>query len=298
MQGQPAQAQGRLALDGQRRARTPTAASSSSPTSPPTGSTASTPSSARCAGPGRRRRDQAGRHAQERDDRGEVGHIRRMRRVGSDANVAPVAGPPCEGTECSDAPPIRRIGRPLDPRRSPAPGQRLPDLEPPPPTESPEDGRAGTDPARRAREDLYRDELERLYQPADNEELFAAHELVERYFDSPAARTAPRIAKQIQDIGVDANVVGRLCRIRMHWPALRGRRGLLHQRAIRPPRRPLLRRRPDTYDRTRTLAAGHQAARPRTPSSPTPRPARDEVVPDLQAAGSPTNCRATPTRSS
>lgn len=77
------------------------------------------------------------------------------------------------------------------------------------------------DPIPRAQlEQIYRRELEGPFSPAEVEKVYAAHQLLERYFapDRPAIRK--QLVKDIEATGLDPNLLGRLCRIRMHWPAL------------------------------------------------------------------------------
>ena len=69
-------------------------------------------------------------------------------------------------------------------------------------------------------EQVYRHELEGLYQPADFEKIFAAHQLLERYFAAGQAAERRKVVKDLEAAGLDVNLLGRLCRIRMHWPAL------------------------------------------------------------------------------
>src|SRR4051794_19042376 len=69
-------------------------------------------------------------------------------------------------------------------------------------------------------EQIYRHELEGLYQPADADKVYAAHELLERYFAAIHAADRKKIVKDLEATGLDVNLLGRLCRIRMHWPAL------------------------------------------------------------------------------
>jgi pimeloyl-ACP methyl ester carboxylesterase len=47
-------------------------------------------------------------------------------------------------------------------------------------------------------------------------------ELIEEYFATPAAGKRRGIVEQIEQVGLDANVVGRLTRVRLHWPELKG----------------------------------------------------------------------------
>lgn len=64
-------------------------------------------------------------------------------------------------------------------------------------------------------------ELGPLFQPPDAEKIYAAHQLLERYFAGSAAERNA-IPNQIDALGLDINLIGRLARLRMHWPALDG----------------------------------------------------------------------------
>jgi hypothetical protein len=69
-------------------------------------------------------------------------------------------------------------------------------------------------------EQLYRTELGDLFdhQPADL--LYEAHQHIESYFRHPGQR-AERV-RSLEATGIDPNALGRLVRIRMHWPDLAG----------------------------------------------------------------------------
>src|SRR5690349_4533885 len=74
--------------------------------------------------------------------------------------------------------------------------------------------------ARAQLEPIYRRELEGLYQPADADKVFAAHQLVEQYFAATTAADRKKLVRDLETTGLDVNLLGRLCRVRMHWPAL------------------------------------------------------------------------------
>ena len=74
--------------------------------------------------------------------------------------------------------------------------------------------------ARGQLEQVYRRELEGLYAPADADKVYAAHQLVESYFAAPRAADRKKVVADLRATGLDANLLGRLCRIRMNWPAL------------------------------------------------------------------------------
>lgn len=65
---------------------------------------------------------------------------------------------------------------------------------------------------------LERAELGSRYVEADAAKYAEAHELIERFFALPAAR--PQTIRSLETLGVDANDLGRLVRIRRDWPAL------------------------------------------------------------------------------
>src|SRR5438067_7405293 len=69
-------------------------------------------------------------------------------------------------------------------------------------------------------EQIYRHALEGMYQPSDADKVFAAHQLLEQYFATPHAAERKKRVQDLEASGLDVNLLGRLCRIRMHWPAL------------------------------------------------------------------------------
>jgi len=67
---------------------------------------------------------------------------------------------------------------------------------------------------------MYRQELGPLYDPALADNIYLTHKLVERYF-SPEysdAESRKALTRWINEIGLDANIVGRIARLRMDWP--------------------------------------------------------------------------------
>ena len=74
--------------------------------------------------------------------------------------------------------------------------------------------------ARADLERMYRHELEGLYRPADADKVYAAHALIERYFAATKATERKQIVLDLEATGLDVNLLGRLARIRMNWPAL------------------------------------------------------------------------------
>ena len=82
---------------------------------------------------------------------------------------------------------------------------------------------AGAEPIPRdALVEMDRVELGRLFKPEDAERLYAAHELLEQFFDAATARDRTAAVQAIEQAGLDPDVIGRLARIRMRWPALSG----------------------------------------------------------------------------
>jgi hypothetical protein len=73
---------------------------------------------------------------------------------------------------------------------------------------------------REALEALDRRELGKLYDPALADSYFAVHKLLEKYFATDSAEDRKAITQWIARFPAEANVVGRLVRIRMDWPAL------------------------------------------------------------------------------
>jgi hypothetical protein len=67
---------------------------------------------------------------------------------------------------------------------------------------------------------MYRHELEGVYRPADADKVYAAHQLLEQYFAATKAAERKQVVTQLETTGLDANLLGRLARLRMHWPAL------------------------------------------------------------------------------
>src|SRR5688572_29436144 len=74
--------------------------------------------------------------------------------------------------------------------------------------------------ARDVLEQMYARELGRGFNPADADRLYEAHELIEAFFAEPTAKARQEIIGKIRETKLDANVLGRLSRIRMRWPEL------------------------------------------------------------------------------
>src|SRR5215207_8500890 len=80
---------------------------------------------------------------------------------------------------------------------------------------SAQDAPPAADPIPRAQlEQIYRHELEGLYQPADADKVLAAHELLERYFATTRSAERKKLVSELEGAGLDVNLLGRLCRIR------------------------------------------------------------------------------------
>lgn len=67
---------------------------------------------------------------------------------------------------------------------------------------------------------MYAAELGKRYKPDDADRIYAAHELLEAFFAEPASKARSRIVEKIRGTELDPNLLGRLTRLRMHWPAL------------------------------------------------------------------------------
>lgn len=65
-----------------------------------------------------------------------------------------------------------------------------------------------------------RRELGNKYDPAMADRYYEIHKLLEMYFATDSAEDRKALTTWIARFGIDANVVGRLARIRMDWPAL------------------------------------------------------------------------------
>src|SRR5436190_22135378 len=70
--------------------------------------------------------------------------------------------------------------------------------------------------------ETYRHELVGEMTPAAKERFFDAHLQLEKYFASNSASERREIMQSLQAMRVDANVLGRIARIRMNWPELAG----------------------------------------------------------------------------
>jgi pimeloyl-ACP methyl ester carboxylesterase len=72
--------------------------------------------------------------------------------------------------------------------------------------------------SRQELEPIIRAELGKLYDPAQADKLYSAAIILEQYFARPDARA--NITRALDGLGLDANIIGRLCRVRVTWPQL------------------------------------------------------------------------------
>ena len=73
---------------------------------------------------------------------------------------------------------------------------------------------------RSALDAMYNRELGNLYKPDQADKVYEAHQLLETFF---AAHTAPErqsLVIKLESLGLDANLLGRLTRLHIDWPAL------------------------------------------------------------------------------
>lgn len=63
-------------------------------------------------------------------------------------------------------------------------------------------------------------ELGALYRPASSAAYLRAHELIERYFETAKLSERKQIVRELEATALPPAVIGRLCRIRLYWPAL------------------------------------------------------------------------------
>ncbi len=78
-----------------------------------------------------------------------------------------------------------------------------------------------SDPIPRATlEQMYKSELSSKYDPKLSDKLYAAHQLIEEYFQKPDKRK--ELIQSLEATEIDPNILGRLARIRLNWPDLKG----------------------------------------------------------------------------
>src|SRR5690348_8305972 len=63
-------------------------------------------------------------------------------------------------------------------------------------------------------------ELGQLFQSADAEGLLKAHELIESYFATTRIAERKTIVAALEETKLSPGIIGRLARLRLHWPAL------------------------------------------------------------------------------
>jgi hypothetical protein len=71
-------------------------------------------------------------------------------------------------------------------------------------------------------DEMFRVELGPAYDPVQAPQLYDAHRLIEQYFLARTAAERKSVVGQLEATQIDPNILGRLCRIREHWPALAG----------------------------------------------------------------------------
>ena len=92
------------------------------------------------------------------------------------------------------------------------------------PTNEPGTTRPATDqsvPLPELRE-MYRRELGDRFNPAQFDALHAAHQLIEQYFQTPSAGQRRAIVGQLEATRLDPNLLGRITRLHLNWPAMPG----------------------------------------------------------------------------
>ncbi|HZL35793.1 MAG TPA: hypothetical protein VFC78_10825 [Tepidisphaeraceae bacterium] len=67
---------------------------------------------------------------------------------------------------------------------------------------------------------MYRVELGELFKPQDADKLLQANQLIEGYFETSTAAGRKTTVKALEQTGLEPGVIGRLIRVRMHWPKL------------------------------------------------------------------------------
>jgi predicted esterase len=69
---------------------------------------------------------------------------------------------------------------------------------------------------------MYREELGEAYQPQMGQKLYEAHHLLERYFQESSSAQRQRVVKDLENLRLSPGWIGRLARLRMNWPDLKG----------------------------------------------------------------------------
>jgi len=99
--------------------------------------------------------------------------------------------------------------------------------------------------------DMYRSELGSAYDPVQADQLYGAHQLIEKFFESTTGLERKSLIGQLEATQIDPNVLGRLCRIRTHWPALIGGGVFYLNRKVGASDARYFLGVPKTYDRTK-----------------------------------------------
>ena len=123
---------------------------------------------------------------------------------------------------------------------------------------------------------MYRAELGPLYNPADADRLYSTHELIEKYFSATSSEDRKALTKSIDAVGLDPNLLGRLCRIRMSWPDLQGGVYYVNEK-IGPHDVHYFLGIPNTYDRTKSWPLFVKLPTPQVFITE-PRPNQDQVA--------------------
>jgi hypothetical protein len=69
---------------------------------------------------------------------------------------------------------------------------------------------------------MYKSELGDLFKPELTDRVRQAHEHIERYFAATSRQDRAAAVQALEASGLNPNLLGRLTRLRMHWPALEG----------------------------------------------------------------------------
>jgi hypothetical protein len=67
---------------------------------------------------------------------------------------------------------------------------------------------------------MYRTELGDRFHDADADKIYQAHQLIENFFDASTAAARKAAIQALEKCGVAPEILGRLTRLRMRWPAL------------------------------------------------------------------------------
>lgn len=113
--------------------------------------------------------------------------------------------PPDDATDKDAAPPPPPLRKKLKIEVPPAPAIQPADAETVPRPEL---------------ERIYASELGKRFKLADANAIYDAHVLLEQYFADGSAPSRQAIVKRLRESRIDPNLLGRLTRIRLHWPRL------------------------------------------------------------------------------